>query len=65
MFKHIVVNGKYICMAYLAIFLATIELDDFRPDQLHSERVAGHVKYEMTCVYFQYFCFVTPLCQDP
>ena len=28
-------------LAYLAIFWAMIELDDFRLNQLHSERVAG------------------------
>ena len=41
-------------LAYLAIFWAMIELDDFWLELL------DNVKHEMTYVYFQYSWFFTP-----
>ena len=57
----------WICfgLAYLAIFWATIELDDFRLDQLHSEWVAGQCwAWNDLCV-FPVFLFCYTIVSGP
>ena len=65
MFKYTVLNDKYI---FIGIFSNYFELRlnymIFGRISFIQEELLVNVKREMTYVYFQYSCFVTPLCQD-